>query len=990
MMATFVRIFFVTLLFFNSAVAGERISATAGTELESNSAHRFSSEDYSWWAVQPVRNPAPPVLADSSPGDWRQHPIDRFVAHRLAEAGLEPAPGAAPEELVRRLFFDLHGLPPTPEEVAEFVVDSKNGMDAAVAALVDRLLDSPRYGERWGQHWLDVARYAESDGYRADFYRPEAWHYREYVIRSFNDDKPYDQFVREQLAADEFAADDPETVIATGFLRHGIYEYNQRNAKMHWELILNEMTNVTGEALLGLGIGCAQCHDHKFDPILQKDYYSLQAFLSSTWWPEDRPMATAEQKAEFRKKQDYWESKSTPIRDEMTALVAEAQNSRSEYAINQFPEDVQAMFRKAPTVRTPYEEQLAQLVQRQVNFEVDMFEPAKSLEKKPEQLARYVALKEQLAALENLQPEPLPMAFIATDIGVQAAPAVFDSQNGRETVEPAFLTLLGQPAPDIVPTAKTTGRRTALANWIARSDNPLSTRVIVNRVWQHHFGRGIVATPNDFGRLGEPPSHPQLLDWLTSRFVHGGWKLKPLHRLILTSAAYRQTARREPSAKASLSDPGNRLLWRFPARRLNAEQVRDAMLAVSGELVDGSGKPSKPGTDNVRSIYVKKIRNTPDPVLHAFDAPSGFESAPDRLQTTTPTQSLMLVNNTWPLKRAEAFARRLLGDKSAITNVEIVRAFQLAYGRDALSEELEIALDFVQTLLTDPLPADEKPKPKFPSETGLRPIDQAFAKVQQLPLGEQALWLQPTSRFEKLAVNDVPAFSDSLTIEAVVTLDGVHSDASVNTLISHWNGEHQTNGWSLGITSAKSRYQPLNLILQLVGSNTGGDTLYEVVPSDLFLLPGRPHYVAVTLHFDREIGCKATFYMKEFSVPDSPMQSATVLSSIAELKLETSKLATVIGGRTRKGHLWDGQIARLAMMPRILNGDALLFSMTGQTHSVDWDFSSENGEHPVPGSHWLRSEKSTEPVDEKNRATLAALTEFCHALLSSNEFLYLH
>ena len=431
---------------------------TAAAKAAAVDENGFDAEDYSWWAVQPVTDPAVPDVSKAFPSHWRhwrhwrQHPVDRFVANQLESAGLAPAEPASAEELVRRMYFDLHGLPPTPEQVASFVAASAVDADGAVEALVDELLASPRYGEQWGQHWLDVVRYAESDGYRADFFRSEAWRYREYVIRSFNDDKPYDQFVQEQLAADEFAADDPDTVIATAFLRHGIYEYNQRNALMHWELILNEMTNVTGEVFLGLGIGCAQCHDHKFDPILQKDYYSLQAFLSSTWWPEHRPMGTAGQVADYQQALAEWEQKTAAIRDEMTSLVEEERDKRKEYAVNQFPDDVQQMYRKASAERTTYEEQLAQLVQRQVEYEYGNFDPAKALKDKPESLARYQELEQKLKEHESSKPDSLPMAFITTDVGSSAAPAVLKSRKGQQLVGPAFLTLLGNPEPVIQPT----------------------------------------------------------------------------------------------------------------------------------------------------------------------------------------------------------------------------------------------------------------------------------------------------------------------------------------------------------------------------------------------------------------------------------------------------------------------------------------------------------------------------------------------------------
>ncbi|MEM9015955.1 MAG: DUF1549 domain-containing protein, partial [Verrucomicrobiota bacterium] len=276
----------------------------------------FTAEDHEWWAIQPLAEVTPPSFET----EWIRNEVDAFVLSSLRAKGLEPAEPASGEELVRRIYFDLHGLPPSPDEVATFLRAFLADPDKAVADLVERLLGSPRYGERWGQHWLDVVRYAESDGYRADDYRPETWRYRDYVIRSFNEDKPYHQFVREQLAADEMDLDDPETLVATAFLRLGVYEWNQRNARMQWDLIMTEMTNVTSEAFLGLGMGCAQCHDHKFDPILQKDYFALQSFLNATWWPEDEPLGTAAEKKAFREKDQTWKAATLEIREELEKL----------------------------------------------------------------------------------------------------------------------------------------------------------------------------------------------------------------------------------------------------------------------------------------------------------------------------------------------------------------------------------------------------------------------------------------------------------------------------------------------------------------------------------------------------------------------------------------------------------------------------------------------------------------------------------------------
>ncbi|NNE90671.1 MAG: DUF1553 domain-containing protein [Verrucomicrobiales bacterium] len=952
--------------------------------------HGFTKEDRNWWAIQPVKKPAVPTVKTDANG-WPKNEIDRFILRKLKEKGLKPAPKAGPRELLRRMTYDLHGLPPTPAAVEKFVADFEADEDAAVAAKIDELLASPRYGERWAQHWLDVVRYAESDGYRADFYRPDAWRFRDYVIASLNSDKPYDEFVREHLAADEFAADDPDRLIATAFLRHGIYEYNQRNARMHWELIMNEMTNVTGEAFLGLGIGCAQCHDHKFDPILQKDYYALQAFLSTVWWPEDRMLGTAEELADYREKMAEWDAETAEIRAGLDEMMQPLLDSKRKSSVKQFPADIQAMVEKKPEDRTAYEEQMAQLVERQVIDQQAKIDPKKHFEKDPEKKAKYEDLKKRLEELAEKKPKPLPTAFISTDISRDPAATILKTRTGKTEIEPGFLTLLGEPVPKIEPTESTPGRRTALAKWITSPENPLSTRVITNRIWQHHFGRGIVPTPNDFGTLGEKPSHPELLDWLTVNFLEGGWKMKRLHRLIMTSAAYRQTSRREPGQTESMTDPGNKWLWRFPPKRLSAEQIRDAMLAVSGELSSTGNGPSKSGAENVRSVFVKKMRNTPDNVLATFDAPNGFDSTPTRLQTTTPTQSLMLVNAEWPLERARAFAVRVLKGKTSPGTAEIEKAFELTYARKPDVSELASAQEFVNSLLGEGPVQPPEPVDKFPSETGLRPIDQHFTIAKEFGLGERALWLQPGSRFEQLELKKSPLDDDSFTIEAVVQLDSIHRDASVNTLVSRWNGNQQTGGWTFGVTSEKSRYQPRNFILQLIGKNVGGDVLYEVVASDLRVPTGVPVYLAAAISTDENGNGFAEFYLKDLSDPKSGLQTARVDHSICG-GIQTSSLKTLIGGRDQKGHLWDGQLARLKISRGALPKSGLLISETepAARSLLDWQFTGKDGEQPVPDTAWLRRPKpatTTHGIDPK---WLAAMTDFCHALLNSNEFLYLH
>lgn len=962
----------------------------ADSNLIRTSDKTFTDEDRKWWAIQPVADPAVPAAGEG----WARNEIDRFVARKLEEAGLQPAPEADRYELVRRAYFDLHGLPPTPQQVAAFVNDDRPD---AWQRLIRELLASPRYGERWAQHWLDVVRFAESDGYNEDAFRPGAGAYRDYVIRSLNDDKPYNQFVREQLAGDEINPDDPDVFIGTSYLRLGIYEWNQRNARMHWDIIVNEMTRVTGEAFLGIGIGCAQCHDHKFDPILQKDYYGLQAFLSSVSWPLDRQLATKEEIDAYREKQQAWEEATEAIRAEMDELTKGAFASNQKFIVGQFPEDIQAIYNKPEAEKTTYEKQLSYLVFRQAHRAAASFDHEKSLKSKPEQLKRYQELKEELTKFDALKPQPLPDAFVATDVGTEPAPTYLMTRTTTEEVQPSFLALLCDEKPQITPTATTTGRRTALADWLVREKNPLSTRVIVNRVWQRHFSKGIVPTPNDFGTLGEPPSHPELLDWLTSRFLEEGWRIKPMHELIMNSAAYRQTARREPSPQEGNVDPTNRLLWRFPPQRLDAEEVRDAQLAVSGELQQRDGGESVAGTSPYRSVFVKKMRNRPDEMLRGFDAPLGFESASERIATTTPLQSLLLVNGKWSLERSRAFAKRLLGDKRKLTADDIRQAYQLAYGRAATDAEVQGALAFIEAQAARIDGSTPTPTPaadKFPNETGLRPITQYFGSAKDFQLGEKSLWIQPGSRFERLHVQQAESPGDQFTVEAIVNLDRIYDDASVNTLLSRWNGGTKSSGWNLGVTSQKSAYHPQNFIVQLVGRTFQDEPAYEVVASGLTYPLGKPVYLAAAISAtpspDNPTSGYVKFYLQDLSDPNAKLQTATVETSVVS-QIQNPALKIIAGGRDAVGHLWDGQLARLTVSHGALPQEQLLIGadFANSKRILDWTFNGSDGEHPAPQTAWLREPPQTNPADASNKM-LGAVTDFCQALFNSNEFLYLH
>ncbi|MBC8355681.1 MAG: PSD1 domain-containing protein [Planctomycetes bacterium] len=645
--------------------------------------------DRQWWAFQPVTKPE--ISADDN-DKWSRNEVDRFVHARLAEQGMRPAPQADRNTLVRRLHFDLLGLPPTPEEVDAFVNDES---PHAWEKLIDRLLDDERYGEHWARHWLDVVRFAESDGWNQDAFRPNLWRYRDYVVNSFNDDKPYPEFVRQQLAGDEIEEDNPEHLAAAGFLRLGIYEYNQRDARGHWNDIMNEMTDVTADVFLGMGMACARCHDHKFDPLLQVDYFKLRAFFEPISWRDDIVGATQAEHAEYQRQLAVWEDVTKDLRGKIDALIKPYHDRKWKSTAEKFPLDIQACFYKPIEQRNSWEHQMAYLITRQ--FYEEAGGPLKSIEKEDKE--KLDALNKELAEFDNVKPKPLPKLTTATDFSGQPAPTVIPDVADQAPIEPGFLAVLShQPAgeaPDLPKLPQSTGRRTALADWIGRADNPLTTRVIVNRIWQEHFGRGIVSTANDFGHIGQLPTHPELLDWLTVSFVEDGWSIKRLHKRILMSATWQQSAHHPDAREYQKNDPAENLLWRSRIRRLKAEQIRDAMLSISGELQPTIGGPSVDAKTPRRALYVKSIRNTPDSFLHAFDVANGLKSVSERNSTTTPTQSLMMINGDYTLGRAKKLAEQLAKDKSTAVDEMLQRAFRVAWGRMPTETELSNSLTFI-------------------------------------------------------------------------------------------------------------------------------------------------------------------------------------------------------------------------------------------------------------------------------------------------------
>jgi hypothetical protein len=674
----------------------------------------ITDEDRQWWAFQPIaRHNAPPICNSQF---VICNPIDAFITAKLGENGLTPAPAADRRTLIRRLSFDLLGLPPTSQETDHYLADETPD---AYERLVDRLLSNPHHGEHWARHWLDLVRYAESDGYKLDTYRDETYHYRDYVIRSFNTDKPYSQFVLEQIAGDEASPNDPDALIGTMYLRLGIYEYNQRDVRNQWSIILNDLTDVSADVFLGMGLSCARCHDHKFDPILQKDYYRLQAFFAPILWRENVPAATSDEQAAYQKQLAVWEEATADIRRQLAEIEDPIRQSAMNTTRVKFTDDLLAMLEKPPTARTPIEAQLAYLVEYQITDgegKVDL-----STKLKGEKKERWQKLKDELAQFDHLRPRPVPFIPGVTDVGPVAPEVTIPGRRDTEPIEPGPLTVLdhaiagtkpgpgaaeltsfaNSPGASLLPAnggSATTGRRTAFARWLASPDNPLPSRVLANRLWQQHFGRGLAESPSDFGRLGAPPSHPELLDWLARDLLDNNWSIKRLHRHIVTSAAYRQASHGPEVAASAAKDPTNKWLARMPVRRLAAEQIRDAAEAATGELdLNVGGASGDWKTSRRRAVYLKVYRNKHEAVLDVFDAADGIFTTPTRNVTTTPTQSLFMLNGPWMLTRAKAFQKRLASDSSLTLEQKVATAYSLSFGRPPTQTEAADGLKFLQS-----------------------------------------------------------------------------------------------------------------------------------------------------------------------------------------------------------------------------------------------------------------------------------------------------
>ncbi len=775
------------------------------------------------WSFQPISSPPLPQTVDS---DWPREPIDHFVLHKLEEAGLRPAPEADRAAWLRRVSFDLTGLPPTPEQLTAFVNDTS---ELAFERVVDELLQSPRYGERWAQHWLDVVRYADTHGFEVNTERPNAWPYRDYVISAFNDDIPYDEFIREQIVGDALGAD-----AATGFLvtasvlLPGQIGKDAASMRLARQDSLDEIVVNLSQTFLGLTVGCARCHDHKFDPISQQDYYAMQAFVAGVEY-KDRELPTPEQE-KLRENLDSFQSRLAEV-DRQLARLAPLANAGSERPMINARHNVErirpvkakrvrftiretnnlepcldelevfntdganvalasggtTLKSSGDTVSTDrhelrfindgrygnsrswmsdevgkgwvelefstehpidrvewgrdrkgkYDDRLAtDYVIEVAGSDGEWRVVADSSDRQPFDSAADMPTKPTVAGLdppEATKARALIREREELEAKTEAAEQVRQIFAGtfREPDEIRFLTRGDpeQPKQPVAPAVPATlgslqltedaaeqQRRRALADWIASPENPLTARVIVNRLWQGHFGRGLVETANDFGRSGSEPTHPELLDWLAAEFIRSGWSIKHLHQLIVLSATYRQSSHGHGDASvAERQDTDVELLWRFPSRRLEAEAIRDSMLAVSGQLdlhMNGRGFDlfdkrggltgftpieSFEGEGLRRMIYAHKVRRERDGVFGAFDCPDAGQSTPRRRESTTPIQALNLFNSRFTLDRADALAARVKSEAGDDVTRQIRRVYQLALSREANDRELNDAETVVQS-----------------------------------------------------------------------------------------------------------------------------------------------------------------------------------------------------------------------------------------------------------------------------------------------------
>ena len=669
----------------------------------------IGDEDREHWAFQAVRRPQIPQVKNR---DWVRNPIDQFVLAQLEKKGWQPAVTATPQALLRRVYLDLLGLPPTLKEQEQFLA---NPTPQQLDQLLARLLDRPGYGERWGRHWLDLVRYAETNGYERDGVKPHVWRYRDYVIRAFNEDLPYNRFILEQLAGDELSDASSETVLATGYYRLGPWDDEPANPKEDRFDQLDDIINTTSQVFLGMTLACARCHDHKFEPLTAHDYYRMVAIFVPLKRPQngrtdlDRPAGNKSQLAKLAKRNQQIAAQNSrisqirqPIQDKW---LASGQSKLSKNAL--------AALAIAADQRNNEQKKLIQAEQAKLDQEVTAALDEKSKAK--------IAIGQATIARLRQETPDLPQGYFYEELSPHAPQTHLllrgRSNNPGPQVQPGLPTVLEKQQPAFLPAdEQTTRRRLTLARWIARKENPLTVRVYVNRVWQHHFGSGLVRTPHDFGVMGAAPTHPELLDWLASWFVsEGNWSTKKLHRLIMSSNTYRMSRKSNPDYVAI--DPENTLLWRNNFQRLEVEAIRDSMLAVSGQLnrkmygpsmypfvpraaMEGHSDPNKiwkpfhEQEASRRTIYAHVKRSMVVPFLEVLDLCDTTQTTPQRLITSVAPQALTLFNGDFVNRQARHFASRLVHDAGADPAQQIKLAYRLALCRAPTLAEQKTLMTF--------------------------------------------------------------------------------------------------------------------------------------------------------------------------------------------------------------------------------------------------------------------------------------------------------
>ena len=680
---------------------------------------KVNDETKKHWSFQPIRKPPIPETA----GNWVKSEIDAFIFSQLTNHGLTPNRRAESRELVRRASYDLTGLPPSPEWVDAFASDPSL---AAWSKLIDELLESPHYGEKWGRHWLDLVRYAETNSYERDGAKPYVWRYRDYVIRSFNSDKPYDQFVTEQLAGDELPDKTPDSIIATGFYRLGRWDDEPADPELAYYDDLDDIVTTTGQTLLGLSINCARCHDHKIDPIPQKDYYSLVAFFRGV-------RRYGERSEESVRKASITEISLPEETSLHTAAIEryERELSDVENNLKKLEEKIQSDFSGVENDEFQFEANRVRLIAKRENGLLT-----------DREVNRYRGLTQRRNDLREHRPSGMAQALCVTEDVADMKPT-FLLQRGNpaspgEEVHPAFPSVLSPPEALIPPMAKgvvSSGRRTVLAKWMTDPANPLTARVMANRIWQFHFGRGLVRSSSDFGFQGIRPTHPELLDWLAAKFVEEDWSVKSMHRLIMNSAAYQMSSRGRDEALEK--DATNDHFWRFDMRRLSAEEVRDSILRANGtlnadrmfgpsvytdipdEVKAGQSQPgsgwgkSSPEEEARRSIYIHVKRSLLDPILESFDMADTDQTCPVRFNTTQPTQALGLLNSEFILKQATVFSDMIAKAHPESREAQVEMALRQVTQRTPSDQEITRGLQLIETLQKENSLTAEKARSYF-------------------------------------------------------------------------------------------------------------------------------------------------------------------------------------------------------------------------------------------------------------------------------------